>query len=154
MIKIAYRPDYVLPLPKGHKFPMDKYELVPRQLLHEGLFTEDHFFAPEAHAETEVAAVHDHAYITKLKEKTLSRQEERRIGFPLSDALLRREYMITNGTIQAALYAKQYGAAFNIAGGTHHAFTNRGEGFCIFNDIAVAARYLLDHDLAKKHIDY
>jgi acetoin utilization deacetylase AcuC-like enzyme len=93
---------------------------------------------------------HDKAYFNKLVNQSLSPSEQRRIGFPQSPQLTQRELVITQGTIDCCLYALENGVALNIAGGTHHAFANRGEGFCLLNDFAVAANYLLHHQLASK----
>src|SRR5690606_21689660 len=142
MLKIAFHPMYALPLPKGHRFPMEKYELVPQQLLHEGTCTNDNFFEPEFPDEADILAVHDKEYVESLKNQTLSYREARSIGLPLSEKLVEREFIIASGTIKAAEFALQNGIALNIAGGTHHAYTNLGEGFCMFNDQAVAARWL------------
>ncbi len=150
MLKIAFHPIYVLPLPEGHRFPMEKYELVPQQLLHEGTCTHENFFEPEFPDEAHILAVHDKEYVEALKNQTLSYREARKIGLPLSEKLVEREFLITSGTIMAANYALKYGIAMNIAGGTHHAYTNQGEGFCMFNDQAVAARWLQRNKLAKK----
>jgi acetoin utilization deacetylase AcuC-like enzyme len=150
MLKIAYRKEYAHPLPENHRFPMEKYELLPEQLIYEGTLTESNFFAPELLSEENILSVHKEEYWAKLKNLTLSRKEERRTGFPLSAALVERERIINQGTIDAANYALQYGVAMNIAGGTHHAFTDRGEGFCLLNDIAIAAKYLLTHQKVKK----
>lgn len=150
MLKIAWTEIYAHPLPKNHRFPMEKYNLLPQQLLYEGTVKEKNFFVPEPLTEQEVTRTHDEAYWQKLKEQHLTRQEERRTGFPLSPELVQREITIMNGAVQAALFALQHGIAMNIAGGTHHAFTDRGEGFCLLNDIAIAANHLLDKDLAKQ----
>lgn len=150
MLKIAWSEIYAHPLPKNHRFPMEKYNLLPEQLLYEGTVKPDNFFAPEPLTEERVIRTHDRDYWLKLKDQNLTRQEERRTGFPLSPELVQREITIMNGTVQAALFALEYGVAMNIAGGTHHAFTNRGEGFCLLNDIAIAAHHLLDKDLSKK----
>ncbi|SOD13116.1 histone deacetylase [Pedobacter xixiisoli] len=150
MIKIAYHPIYAHPLPQGHRFPMVKYELIPAQLLHEGTIEEHHLFAPEVTAEENVIAIHDANYWQQLKELTLPYQEQRRIGFPLDAQLVEREIRIAQGTIDGAIYAQQYGIAFNVAGGTHHAGSNWGEGFCLLNDQAIAASYLLRKELAKR----
>jgi acetoin utilization deacetylase AcuC-like enzyme len=150
MLKIAYHPIYVLPLPKGHRFPMEKYELVPQQLLHEGTCTDENFFEPEFPDEADILAVHDKDYVEALKNQSLSYREARKIGLPLSERLVKREFLIASGTIKAAEYALNFGIAMNIAGGTHHAYTNMGEGFCMFNDQAVAAKWLLRKGLAKK----
>lgn len=150
MLKIAYHPIYVLPLPKGHRFPMEKYELVPQQLLHEGTCSKSNFFEPEYPDEADILAVHDSEYVESLKNQTISAREARKIGLPMSERLVEREFIISQGTIEASEYALKYGVAMNIAGGTHHAYTNMGEGFCMFNDQAVAARWLQKNELAKQ----
>jgi acetoin utilization deacetylase AcuC-like enzyme len=150
MLKIAYRKEYAHPLPENHRFPMEKYELLPEQLIYEGTLTESNFFAPNLLSESDILSVHKDEYWQKLKNLTLSRKEERRTGFPLSAALVERERIINQGTIDAANFALEYGVAMNIAGGTHHAFTDRGEGFCLLNDIGIAAHYLLRNNKAKK----
>jgi acetoin utilization deacetylase AcuC-like enzyme len=150
MLKIAYHHIYKHPLPEGHRFPMDKYELIPQQLLHEGTCTPENFFEPDVADEAHILAVHTRDYVNDLKNQTLSKSAARKIGFPLSEALVKRESIITQGTIQASEFAIKHGIAMNIAGGTHHAYTNRGEGFCLYNDQAVGARFLLNKSLAKK----
>ena len=142
-MKIAFDPIYAHPLPEGHRFPMLKYELIPEQLLHEGTITSSQFFKPKCCADEIVLLTHDPVYIRKLKEQTLSESEQRRIGFPQSPELITREWMIIQGTIDCALYSLQHGMALNVAGGTHHAFADRGEGFCLLNDFAITANYLL-----------
>jgi len=150
MLKIAYSPIYKYKLPEKHRFPMIKYELIPEQLVYEGTVKEAQFFHPDMLTEEEILWTHDLEFWEKLKALSLSVKEIRKIGFPLSEALITRGRHISKGTVQCALYAQQYGVAMNIAGGTHHSFTNRGEGFCILNDFAIAANYLLHHQLAKK----
>lgn len=150
MVKIAFDPIYAHPLPEGHRFPMLKYELIPEQLLHEGSVIADQFFSPLPCKEEIVLLTHDYHYYRKLIDQQLGAAEQRRIGFPQSPALTERELIITQGTIDCCNYAMKYGVALNIAGGTHHAFTDRGEGFCLLNDMAVAANYLLHHQLANK----
>jgi len=150
MLKIAFHPIYKYELPEGHRFPMAKYELLPEQLLYEGTVTDDHFFCPEAIDEPTILLTHEAEYWEKLKNQTLSAKEIRAIGFPMSAHLVQRGRHIAMGTIQAALYAREFGVAMNIAGGTHHSFTYKGEGFCLFNDIGIAANYLLYHNLVKK----
>ena len=147
---IAYHPIYAHPLPEGHRFPMLKYELIPEQLMHEGSIQPNELFAPSPCEDEFILAAHTADYLQKIKGQTLSAREQRLIGFPQSPQLSMRELMITQGTINCALYALQHGVALNIAGGTHHAFANRGEGFCMLNDFAVAAYYLLNKQLAKK----
>jgi acetoin utilization deacetylase AcuC-like enzyme len=150
MLKIAWSPIYHHPLPEGHRFPMAKYSLLPEQLLYEGTVTQANFFAPEPITEAQVLRTHSTEYWYRLKTGTLSKQEERRIGFPYDAQLVQRELAICGGTVQNALFALEFGCSMNIAGGTHHAYTNRGEGFCMLNDIAIAAHHLLDNGLAKQ----
>lgn len=150
MVKIAYHPLYAHPLPEGHRFPMLKYELIPAQLLHEGIITADNLFAPELLTEENVLLSHDSAYWSQLRDLTLPEREQRRIGFPLNAQLLERELRIAQGTIDGALYAKQHGLAFNVAGGTHHAGSDWGEGFCLLNDQAIAANYLIANKIYNR----
>lgn len=148
MLKIAYHPIYKHPLPEGHRFPMAKYELLPQQLLHEGTCTAAHFFEPEIPNDKYILAVHDAEYYYDLVNITLDQRAARKIGFPLSETLVEREIIIADGSMKAAVFALKFGISMNIAGGTHHAFTNRGEAFCLLNDQAIAARYLQsDHGI-------
>jgi len=149
MIKIAWHPLYAHPLPEGHRFPMLKYELIPGQLLHEGTITPQNLFSPEPVSEDVILLSHEKAYWEQLRDLTLPAKEQRRIGFPLNAQLLERELRITQGTIDAAHYAITNGVSFNVAGGTHHAGSNWGEGFCLLNDQAIAANYLLNKNLAN-----
>jgi acetoin utilization deacetylase AcuC-like enzyme len=150
MIKIAFDSSYAHSLPEGHRFPMLKYELIPAQLLHEGCIAAQNIFKPNLCAEEIVLWTHTDAYLNKLLNQTLTASEQRKIGFPQSIELTRRELMITQGTIDCSIYALQFGAALNVAGGTHHAFADRGEGFCLLNDMAIASNFLLRNGLAKK----
>ena len=150
MLSIAYHPIYQLPLPEGHRFPMEKYDLLPKQLLHEGTCSQADFFRPTAIDHQSIEQVHCPDYLQRLTKLQLDRKEIRKIGFPLSQQLINREIIIAGGTVEGAKRALKTGIAMNIAGGTHHAFSNRGEAFCLLNDQAIAAQYLLDHQLAKK----
>ena len=150
MFTIAYHPIYKHPLPEGHRFPMLKYELLPQQLLHEGTATAIMFFEPEIADLSNIFAVHTKEYVNHLLDLTLDPRAARKIGFPLSPELIERELRITQGTIQGVQNAMQDGIAFNIAGGTHHAYSHHGEAFCLLNDQAVGAQHLLDNNLAKK----
>ena len=150
MLKIAYSPKYCHPLPEGHRFPMEKYDLLPEQLLYEGTIQTENLFEPKPLGERWIVNTHRQDYFQKLMNLSLSRSEIRATGFPLSAELIEREILIMGGSVQAALYALDYGIAFNIAGGTHHAFTDRGEGFCLLNDIAIAGNYLLQNQLANR----
>ncbi|WP_316843623.1 histone deacetylase [Pedobacter psychrodurus] len=150
MIKIAWHPIYAHPLPEGHRFPMLKYELIPEQLLHEGTIEQQNLFSPEPVAEDIVLLTHQESYWELLRDLTLPAKEQRRIGFPLNAQLLERELRITQGTIDGTHFALNNGIAFNVAGGTHHAGSNWGEGFCLLNDQSITANYLLSRNLAKR----
>lgn len=150
MIRIAYHPLFAHPLPEGHRFPMLKYELIPEQLLYEGLIAAGNLFEPELLEEENILLSHTLAYWVQLRDLTLSSKAQRRIGFPLSAQLIERELRIAQGTIDGALFAKENGIAFNVAGGTHHAGSDWGEGFCLLNDQAIAANYLLNKKLADR----
>jgi len=149
MIKIAWDPIYVHPLPKNHRFPIEKYELLPQQLMHEGTFNHSSFFSPTQIELENILAIHTKEYWEKLSGLELNRQEQLRSGFPHSKELIDRELVITGGSLQASLFALENGVAFNIAGGTHHAYADRAEGFCLLNDIAISASYLLRNKLVN-----
>ncbi|RBL92564.1 histone deacetylase family protein [Chitinophaga flava] len=149
-MKIAYHDIYTHPLPADHRFPMVKYELIPAQLLREGVIVAEQLFAPlPATAET-ILSTHDLSWWEKLRDQTLSDKEQRHIGFRQSPLLTQREIVIAQGTIDIALHALDHGIGFNVAGGTHHAFADHGEGFCLLNDFGIAANYLLQQKKAKK----
>ncbi|HEY0895610.1 MAG TPA: histone deacetylase [Sphingobacteriaceae bacterium] len=149
MLRIAYHPVYCHPLPEGHRFPMIKYELIPAQLLHEGLITAANLFEPAIVDEAVIIKTHQQGYWERLRDLRLEPAEIRRIGFPLTEKLVEREQRILQGTIDGCHFAMEHGIAFNVAGGTHHAGSNWGEGFCLLNDQATAANYLLDNGLAS-----
>jgi acetoin utilization deacetylase AcuC-like enzyme len=150
MLKIAFHPIYKHPLPEGHRFPMEKYDLLPQQLLYEGTCSGSNFFEPSKPNDKHILAVHNPEYYDDLLNITLDQRAARKIGFPLSEVLVEREVIIADGTIKASKFALEHGVAMNIAGGTHHAYTNRGEAFCLLNDQAIGSRYLQYKDLAKK----
>ncbi len=151
MVKIAFADIYKYTLPANHRFPMIKYELLPQQLLLEGIAETTDFFAPEPLEEKWILRTHDSSYWQKLKKQTLSAKEARKIGFPMTPELVYRGRVIARGTLDCALHAlKNKTVALNIAGGTHHAFSDRGEGFCVLNDIAIATNYLLDNCLVDR----
>ena len=149
-MKIAFHPSFAHSLPEGHRFPMLKYELIPEQLLHQGIIKSSDLFEPGICADEVVLLTHSHDYLKKLHEQTLTPREQRQIGFPQSPELTERELRITQGTIDCCHYAMKDGVSMNVAGGTHHAFRDHGEGFCLLNDFAVAANYLLDRKLAHR----
>lgn len=142
MLKIAYHPIYKHHLPDGHRFPMLKYELLPQQLLHEGTCTLANFFEPSFPDDEYILAAHDDKYYQNLMNLDIPPKEARKIGFPLSKELVMRERIIADGTIKGCEFALEHGISMNIAGGTHHAYSNRGEAFCMLNDQAIGARYL------------
>ncbi len=150
MLKIAYHPIYKHPLPEGHRFPMIKYELLPKQLIHEGTCTQENFFEPSFPEESHILRVHTERYFQDLTGLSLDPRAARKIGFPLSKELVDREVIIAQGTMTGCEFALEHGIAMNIAGGTHHAYTDRGEAFCLLNDQAIGARYLQHKKLAKK----
>ena len=150
MIPVAFDPIYVLPLPENHRFPMEKYDLLHRQLIHEGTCEPEDFFSPTTIDYDSVIAIHQKVYVQRLKDLQLNKTEIRKIGFPISKQLIDREFIIAGGTLTGSLKALKDGNAFNIAGGTHHAFSSHGEAFCLLNDQAIAAQYLLEKELAKK----
>ncbi len=150
MLKIAYSPIYHHPLPEGHRFPMEKYSLLPQQLLYDGTCVEENFFAPKPLEESQLLRTHSKEYWEKLKNQNLSKKEERKTGFPLSKELVEREIRICQGTIDTSNFALEFGVSLNTAGGTHHAYKESGEGFCLLNDSAIAAHYLLDHQNIKQ----
>lgn len=150
MLKIANHKIYKHPLPEKHRFPMIKYELLPEQLLYEGTCTPDNFFEPNTPNNQHILRAHTAAYYKDLQNLTLNARAARKIGFPLSADLIKREVIIADGTIKASAFALKHGIAMNIAGGTHHAYSNRGEAFCLLNDQAIGSHYLLHEQLAKK----
>ena len=150
MLRISFSPIYRYALPPKHRFPMEKYELLPEQLLYEGTVTEDAFFHPPPVPEEVILWTHTAEYWNKLMTQNLSRKEIRAVGFPMSETLVRRGTHIANGTILCAEYALTEGIALNVAGGTHHSFADRGEGFCLLNDIAIASNWLLRHGKARQ----
>lgn len=143
MLKIAWSPTYRYKLPEGHRFPMEKYDVLPEQLIYEGTVSESAFFNPDKLLDEQLLLTHTSEYLQKLNHQQLTSKEIRNIGFPMSPELVQRGKHIANGTYMCAKYAMTHGIAMNTAGGTHHSFADRGEGFCIFNDIGVAANLML-----------
>ncbi|MDP4637992.1 MAG: histone deacetylase [Crocinitomicaceae bacterium] len=147
---IAFHPIYVHPLPENHRFPMEKYDLLPKQLVYEGTANEADFFEPGFLSEKHLLSVHTNDYWRNLNELKLSEREQRVSGFVHSKGLIDRERCIMEGTLRAAEIALTKHIAFNIAGGTHHAFADRGEGFCLLNDQVIATHFLLEnHGIGK-----
>lgn len=139
---IAYHPNYVLPVPQEHRFPMIKYELLPQQVVHRGIVSESQFFQPNTCPVSVIKEVHDPHYVDNFVQLKLDPSAVRKIGFKHDQLLVERELTLVQGTIQGAINALTDGLAFNIAGGTHHACYAHGEGFCMLHDQAIAAHYL------------
>ena len=141
-MKAFYSDHFVLPLPEGHKFPMAKYSRLRERILAEGIVApEDLHEAPLASLD-DLRLVHDPGYVDAVANGTVRPEIQRRIGFPWSPQMVERSRRSVGATIAAARAALDDGMAANLAGGTHHAFADRGEGFCVFNDVAVGVRVL------------
>ena len=150
MLKIAFSPVYKYELPEGHRFPMEKYELLPEQLVYEGTVSNSNFFEPNPLTKEQVLLTHLPEYYSKLEGNDLTPREQRKIGFPMTPKLFSRGLIISAGTLECAYHAMENGVALNIAGGTHHAYPDRGEGFCVLNDIAIASNCLLNNRVVNK----
>lgn len=149
-LPLVYHPDYVAPLPPGHRFPMAKFGLLYELLLAEGVANAHQFHQPQLPPLDWIERVHHPDYVRAYCQGTLDPKAQRRIGLPWSPALVNRTCIAVGGTILTAKLALSHGLACNTAGGTHHAFPDYGSGFCIFNDMAIAARLLLDQGLVKQ----
>jgi len=141
-MKCIYHPSYQVALPPGHPFPMSKYSLLKDKLVAERLISAGDLLQPELPDTALLALVHTSAYLAKLASGGLSAAEQRRLGLPWSEALWQRSRLASAGTLLAARVALTEGMAGNLAGGTHHAFDDHGEGFCVLNDVAIAIRGL------------
>ena len=150
MLKIAFDKIYKHPLDENHRFPMIKYDLIPEQLLRENTCNQDNFFIPSKLDDYNALLTHDKDYYERFSSLELTKKELRPIGFPMSKELVVREKKIAQGTIECVKFSIKNGISMNIAGGTHHAFKDRGEAFCMLNDQAIAANYLLNNNLAKR----
>jgi acetoin utilization deacetylase AcuC-like enzyme len=139
---VCYTPRYYADIGEGHVFPIRKFELVCRRLLAEGTLRAEDLFEPQPAAIGDVLLVHTDDYVTRLRAGALTEREVRRLGLPWSKALVRRSFLAASGTLNAARFALKDGVGSNLAGGTHHAFADHGEGFCVLNDVAIAARAL------------
>ena len=150
MLKIAFNKNYIYPLEENHRFPMVKYELIPEQLIRENTCTNENFFSPTKIDSKIILKTHQKEYFDRFTSLKLSKKEIREIGFPLSQELVDRELQIAQGTITGVLHSIEHGISMNIAGGTHHAFYDRGEAFCMLNDQAIAANYIIQEGFFKK----
>ncbi|MGB5963550.1 MAG: histone deacetylase [Coleofasciculaceae cyanobacterium] len=149
-LPIIYHPDYVAPIPEGHRFPMPKFGQLYQLLLTDSVATPQQFHTPEPPPKNWIEFVHTPEYVQAYYDGTLDPKAQRRIGLPWSPALVNRTCTALGGTILTAQLALKHGLACNTAGGTHHAFPSYGSGFCIFNDLAIAARVLQHLKLVKK----
>ena len=149
-LPLVYHPDYVAPLPDGHRFPMPKFGQVYEHLVRDGVATLDQFHCPEIASRAQIELCHTPDFVDSYLTGSIDRKAMRRIGFPWSAALVTRTRTALGGTILAARLALEHGLAANTAGGTHHAHASFGSGFCIFNDIAVAARVMQQEGRAQK----
>lgn len=149
-LAIVYHPDYVAPLPEQHRFPMQKFRLLKDLLLADGVITPQQIFTPQLPDLAQIELVHNSSYVQGYCEGTLEYRVQRRIGLPWSKPLANRTQIAIGGTILTAQLAIEYGFACNTAGGTHHAFPDYGSGFCIFNDLAIAAKVLLETRAVKQ----
>ncbi|MEZ5286554.1 MAG: histone deacetylase [Vicinamibacterales bacterium] len=149
-MRAFYSDHFVLPLPEGHRFPMAKYARLRERLVADRILAPEALFEAPLAGWDELALVHARAYIDAVSTGTLPRETQRRIGFPWSAGMVERSRRSVGATIAAARAAQQDGLAANLAGGTHHSFADRGEGYCVFNDVAVAARVLQREGLAAR----
>ena len=150
MLKIAYNRLYNHPLDKNHRFPMLKYELIPEQLIRKNICSSINFFSNSEIKKGDAILTHDELYYDELINLSLSKHDKRLIGFPLTNALVKREKIIAQGTIKNTSYALKYGISMNIAGGTHHAFKSKPGAFCMLNDQAIAANFLIENKICNR----
>ena len=141
---------YTFPLPEGHRFPVAKYAMLREAVIAEGIVPADRVLDPARATDEALELVHTRDYVRRFREGALDAAELRRLGFPWSEALVERSYRAVGGTIAASRHALEHGLAMNLAGGTHHAFPDHGEGFCVFNDVAVAIRLLRSEGLLRR----
>ena len=139
-MKVFYSDHFVLPLPEGHRFPMTKYSVLRERIAGSSVCGPNELREPEAVTDEEILRAHSPDYLRRVVSGTLTEKEIRRIGFPWSERMVERSRRASGGTVGACLAALEDGFAANLAGGTHHAFADRGEGYCVFNDSAIAAR--------------
>lgn len=149
-LPVVYHPDYVAPLPPKHRFPMPKFGLLRDLLVQDGVISTEQIYQPGAPPQSWIEQVHTPEYVQAYYTGTLDDSAQRRIGLPWSPNLVKRTCTAVGGTILTAKLAMSHGIACNTAGGTHHAFPDYGSGFCIFNDLAIAARVLLSQQRVER----
>lgn len=150
--RVCYSPFYYADIGENHVFPIKKFELVRDTLVREGTLQPAEIYEPPPAAVEDVLLAHTEDYVTRLRNGTLTKREVRRLGLPWSESLVRRSFLATSGTINAARHALKNAVASNLAGGTHHSFPDKGEGFCVLNDVAVTIRVLQKENLAKRFL--
>lgn len=150
--RIFYSPFYYADIGEGHIFPIRKFELVRDELLADGSLLPEEIVEPEPVAVEDLLLVHTRDYITRLQNGDLTTKEIRKLGLPWSESLVRRSLYALSGTINAARESLSLGVASNLAGGTHHSYPDRGEGYCVLNDVAVAIRVMQRDGLAKRFL--
>jgi len=149
-MRVFYTPRYYADIGEGHIFPIRKFEMVRDRLLQEGTLQLEDLWQPDPASVEDTLLVHTKDYVTRLCNGSLTGTELRRLGLPWSEALVQRSFYAVGGTIAAARSAREEGIGSNLAGGTHHAFADRGEGFCVLNDVAVAIRVLRRDSLIRR----
>ena len=149
-MKVFYSDLFVLPLPEGHRFPMVKYSMLRERVEAARICDPGELRVPEAVTDREILRAHDKGYLERVVDGTVSKKEMRRIGFPWSEEMVERSRRASGGTLGACRAALEEGFAANLAGGTHHAFADRGEGYCVFNDSAITARALQSEGLVER----
>jgi acetoin utilization deacetylase AcuC-like enzyme len=149
-MKVFYSDHFVLPLPEGHRFPMVKYSMLRERVARDGICGPGELSTPRAVTDQEILRAHAPDYLKRVVSGTLTQKEMRRIGFPWSERMVERSRRASGGTLSACLAALDEGFAANLAGGTHHAFSDRGEGYCVFNDSAIAARAVQTAGLVER----
>ncbi len=151
-MKVFYSDHFVLPLPEGHRFPMVKYSMLREKVEESGICGPCELRVPDAATDEQILRAHDRDYLERAKAGALTDKEVRRIGFPWSERMIERSRRASGGTIGACLAALDEGFSANLAGGTHHAFAHRGEGFCVFNDAPIAAREIQKRGLIERAV--
>jgi acetoin utilization deacetylase AcuC-like enzyme len=149
-LKVFYSDHFVLPLPEGHRFPMVKYSMLRERVGAAGICEPGEMRVPHPVSDEEILRAHERGYLRRVVDGTLTSKEMRRIGFPWSERMVERSTRASGGTLSACLAALEDGFAANLAGGTHHAFTDRGEGYCVLNDSAIAARAVRARGLVER----
>ncbi len=141
---------YTFPLPPGHRFPVEKYAMLRERVVAEGIVAPERVLDPDGATDEMLRLAHTTDYVSRFTAGALSDAEVRRLGFPWSPALVERSRRAVGGTVAAARHALAHGTAMNLAGGTHHAFPDHGEGFCVFNDVAIAIRQLREEGRIRR----